>query len=212
MDEFKQIVVDAGVKMCQRSLTVGTWGNISYRDPESGNIFLTPSGMDYQKLGTNDIVVYNAKGEIIEGKRKPSIEWSMHLAIFAAREDVNAIIHTHPTYSTAFAITDTSIPPVSEDFVQIVGDSVECAEYALPGTKELGEYAIKALASKNAVLLTSHGTLCVGPNMDFAFKVCDVVEKTAYLYLMSKNLGEARMIPPADIKAMQDFVKTKYGQ
>lgn len=212
MQDCKQTVVDAGIKMWNRSLTVGTWGNISCRDPETGKIYITPSGMDYQELETEDIVVFNQEGEKVEGKRKPSIEASMHIAIFQARNDVNAIIHTHPTYSTAFAVTENEIPPISEDFVQIVGDKVECAEYALPGTEELAENVVEALQDRNAVLLLNHGTLYTGPDMDFAFKISDVVEKTAQTYLLSKNLGEPRFIPEDDIEAMQEFVKNEYGQ
>lgn len=212
MDQFKKAVVDAGKEMLNRRLTVGTWGNISCRDQESGNIFMTPSGMGYDKIGLEDIIVFNSDGEIIDGDRKPSIEYPLHLKVYQAGEDINGIIHTHPTFSSAFAVTGTPIPPVSEDFVQIVGDSVECAEYALPGTEKLAENTLKALAGNKAVLMTSHGTLCVGPDLDFAFKVCDVVEKTALIYLLGRSLGEPRLIPEADIKAMQEFVKTGYGQ
>ncbi|MFW5999768.1 MAG: class II aldolase/adducin family protein, partial [Halanaerobiaceae bacterium] len=212
MKKFKEVVVEAGIEMEKRSLTVGTWGNVSCRDPETGNIFISPSGMDYSVIGPADIVVFSRDGEKIEGERKPSIEAPMHIQIYQAREDVNAVVHTHPTFSTAFAITDSEIPPVSEDFVQIVGETVKCADYALPGTEDLGKNAVEALGDRNAVLLTSHGTLYVGPDMDTAYKVCDVVEKTARIYLLSRSLGEARIIPLADIKAMQEFAASEYGQ
>ncbi|ACL70596.1 class II aldolase/adducin family protein [Halothermothrix orenii] len=212
MASYEKIVVSAGLEMCQRSLTVGTWGNISCRNPETGEIYLTPSGIDYKKIKQEDIVVFNRDGKVIRGDKKPSIENQLHLKIYEAREDVNAIIHTHAVYSGAFAITGEKIPPVSEDFVQIVGDSVRCADYALPGTKELALNAVKALGDRKAVLLLNHGTVCVGEDMDEAFKVCDVVEKTARLYIYSRFIGEPRLIPDDDIKAMQEFVKNSYGQ
>ncbi len=212
MKKFKQMIIDAGIEMCKKSLTVGTWGNISCRDSETGNIYVTPSGMDYDKLELDDIVVFDKDGERIEGERNPSIEAILHISIYQNRDDVNAVVHTHPTYSTVFGLVEKPIPPITEDFVQIVGKSADCAEYALPGTEELAQNTVDALADKNAVLLKNHGTVCVGPDMAFAFKICDVVEKAAYIYLLSKNLGEPRFIPDDDIKAMQEFVKNDYGQ
>jgi len=212
MNKFRNKVIEAGKKMCEFGLTVGTWGNISIRNPETGNIYITPSGMDYETLCTDDIVKINPNGDVIDSDRKPSIELPMHYEIYMARDDLNAIIHTHPTYSSAFAITEEKIPPISEDFVQIVGDKVICAEYSLPGTEELAQNVVEALSDRNAVLLTNHGTLCTGNDMNFAFKVSEVVEKTAYIYLLSRNLGEPRIIPEDDIIKMQEFVKNSYGQ
>jgi L-fuculose-phosphate aldolase len=136
----------------------------------------------------------------------------MHNMIFKTRPDVNAIIHTHATFSTAFCVTKQSIPPIIEDFVQIVGKSVDCAEYALPGTPELAVNAVKALGKNNAVLLVNHGTLCVGNSIDFAFTISDVVERAAYIYILSKTIGDPHLINDKDILFMQDFAKNKYGQ
>lgn len=212
MKNWKEIVVKAGLDMEKRSLTVGTWGNVSCRDPETGRVYISPSGMDYKKIEAEDIVVFDQEGERVEGERTPSIEFPMHFQIYQAREDVNAVVHTHSIFSSAFAITETDIPPVSEDFVQIVGETVKCSDYDLPGTEELGKNVVEALGDRNAVLLTNHGALYVGSDMDAAYKVCDVVEKTARMYLLSKSLGEARLISSEDIKVMQEFAANEYGQ
>ncbi len=209
---YKKVIVEAGRKLCERSLTVGTWGNISCRDPEKGLIYLTPSGMNYDQISEEDIVVFNKQGEVVQGTRKPSIEKDLHLKIYENRNDVQAVLHTHSVYSSVFAVTAEEIPPVSEDFVQIVGDRVECADYALPGTEELAENAVEELDSRNAVLLVNHGAVAVGSDMDTAFKVSDVLEKTARIYIYSKSIGEAQIIPDEDIEAMQDFAKNSYGQ
>lgn len=212
MNEFKQILLNAGKELCCKNLTIGTWGNISCRDPQTGNIYITPSGMDYSIIQEEDIVLFNAAGERIEGFRKPSIEYRFHILIYQKRPDVNAVIHTHPIYSTVFAVIEESIPPINEDFVQIVGDSVDCADYALPGTEELAVNTVKGLKDHNAVLLKNHGTVCVGPDMAFAFKISDAVEKAAYISILSRSIGKQRIIPEADIRAMQEFARNKYGQ
>ncbi len=212
MEKCKQIIVDAGKDMLKRSLTVGTWGNLSVRDPETGNIIVTPSGMNYESCVCGDMVVFDKDGNLIEGQRRPTIEKDMHIKIYQNRADINAIVHTHPLYSTVFCVTEQSIPPITEEFAQIIGRTVNCAKYALPGTQELADYAVEALGEQSAVLLTSHGTVCVGVDMATAFKVCDVLEKAAQILILSKAVGQARIIPDEDIEAMQQFVKTKYGQ
>jgi len=166
--------------------------------------------MDYNEINLEDVIVANKQGKIIEGFRKPSVEMPMHLSIYNAREDVGAIVHYHPIYSSVLAVTGSSLPGICEDFVQIVGEKVLCAKYALPGSEELAKNAVASLGKRNAVFLLNHGTLCVGKDMKEAMKVCYVVEKTAHIYILSKSVGKCRIIPEEDIKVMQDFAKNSY--
>ena len=211
-EKFKKLIADTGRELYQQNLTIGTWGNISVLDPESGLVYIKPSGMDYNEINLEDIIVVDKKGKIIEGCRKPSIELPMHLSIYNARKDVGAIVHYHPIYSSVLAVTGFSLPGICEDFVQIVGEKVLCAKYALPGSDELAENAVASLGERNAVFLLNHGTLCVGRDMKEAMRVCSVVEKTAHIYILSKNVGNCRIIPEEDIKIMQDFAKNTYGK
>ncbi len=210
--EYKQKIVDAGNLMVSLGLTVGTWGNISVRDTETGLIYIKPSGMPYNQITVDDVVVMNSAMEVVDGHRKPSIEFHFHIAIMNARKDVNAVIHTHPIYSSAFAATRQDIPGISEDFVQIVGDKVINCKYALPGTPELGHNVVEALADRNAVMIPNHGTVSVGSDIDAALKICHVVEKSAHVYILAKILGEPQVISDEDMDAMQDFAHNHYGQ
>lgn len=211
---FKQLVVDTGLEMIQKGITVGTWGNISVRDPETGLIYISPSGMDYKKIKTQHVVVMNDKLEIVNGEAEPSVEKHMHVEVYIQRSDIHAVIHTHPTYSTVFGVTNTKLPAVSEDFVQIVGEEVQiAAPYELPGTKELALSAVKGLGSNNAVLLPGHGALAVGKDMNTALKVSLVLEKNAQIYLFAKLLGgDIRTFKKAEIEAMQNFARNEYGR
>ena len=110
--DYKEYLVECGKKMLHSGLTVETWGNISVRNPENGLYYLTPSGMPYDIIRTEDIVVMNRDMEIVEGTCKPTIEYGMHIGIMNAREDVNAVIHTHPVDSQVFACLHEDIPPV----------------------------------------------------------------------------------------------------
>ena len=124
---YKEHLIACGKRMLHSGLTVETWGNISVRDPESGLIFLSPSGMPYDSITGEDIVVMRPDGAIAEGFRKPTVEWAMHLGIMNARRDVNAIIHTHPIYSQVFAVLHEDIPPVIDEAAQAMGGDVNRA-------------------------------------------------------------------------------------
>jgi L-fuculose-phosphate aldolase len=212
LEKFKKSIVDTGRELYKQNLTIGTWGNMSVLDSETGLVYIKPSGMDYNEINLEDIIVVNKKGKTIEGFRKPSVEIPMHLSIYNARKDVGAIVHYHPIYSSVLAVTGFSLPGICEDFVQIVGEKVLCAKYALPGSDELAENAVVSLGNRNAVFLQNHGTLCVGKDIKEAMKVCYVVEKTAHIYILSKNVGKCRIIPEEDIKIMQAFAKNSYGK
>jgi len=211
-DELKRVVAGAGVTMIEQGLTVGTWGNVSVRDSETGLIYISPSGIDYEDIRDEDIVVLNDKLEVVDGSATPSIEKRLHVAIYNAREDVNAVIHDHPLYSSVLGVNRMELPGISEDLVQIVGDKIICSEYALPGTPELAKNALKALGDRNAVLLPNHGTLCVGKDLKNVLRICHVVEKAAHIYILAKSIGTPHLLSEENIKAMQYFARHLYGQ
>ncbi len=211
---FKKLIVESGKKMSGSGLTVETWGNISFRDKETGLVYLTPSAMLYDTIVEDDVVVCTLDGSIVEGRRKPTIETEMHLSVYRNREDVNAIIHTHPIYSMVYASQGKDIPLIIDEAAQILGDVCRCADYALPGSPELAENSVKALGEKsNTCLLHSHGAVCVADDMEGAFKTAKVLEVTARIYYMIEAAGgEPAGISDENIRAMQDFVKNSYGQ
>jgi len=211
---YKKLIVESGVRMIEGGYTLETWGNISYRDPETQKVYLTPSGMNYATLTEDDVVVVDLEGNILEGHRKPTIETGLHCAVYRARPDVNAIIHTHPIYSTVFSCMGEDIPMIIDEAAQILGDTCRTAEYALPGTPELAENCVKALGQKAAsCLLKSHGAVCVGDSMETAFKIVKVLEVTAQIYQMIRATGGCyQPISQENIEAMQYFVKNIYGQ
>ena len=211
-EELKSILVDTGLQMLTEGLTVGTWGNFSVRDPDTGLIYITPSGMDYRQIQNDDMVVLDPSLTIVDGHRIPSVEKGMNAAVYNARQDVNAVVHTHPLYSTVLGVNGMDLPGVSEDFVQIVGDKIICSEYALPGSSDLARNVVMALGARNAVLLPNHGALCVGASMPITLTICHLVEKSAHIYIMAKSIGTPHLISPEDIKAMQDYAQNIYGQ
>ena len=215
MDQITQTrinVVKKGIEMLAANLTIGTWGNISCRVPGEKYIAITPTGMSYDRLEPEDIVVLDLSGNNISGARKPSIEVPLHLAVYNAREDVQAIIHTHSAYATAMAAARKEIPGAVEDLVQIVGGNVRVNEYALPGTEQLGINTVKAMEGRNAVLLANHGMLGAGRDLDEAFRVCQIVEKGAQITLLAQLMGGVVELSQDDIEGMRNFYLHGYGQ
>jgi len=210
--EIRKKVVEIGLKILNSGLVVGTWGNISSRVPGEDLVAITPSGMNYDTLEPTDVVLVDLDGQIADGNRKPSIEVPMHLAVYRARQDVKAIIHTHSPYATAMAAAHKPIPGAVEDLVQIVGGGVRVCEYALPGTQELGINTVKALDGRNAVLLANHGMLGAGRDLDEALKTCHVVEKAAQVTLFAKLVGGVVELSKEDIDSMRNYFLNDYGQ
>ena len=211
---FKKLIVESGKRMAGSGLTVETWGNISARDPETQLVYLTPSAMLYDTITQDDVIVCNLDGTVVEGTRKPTIEKDMHLAVYRNRPEVNAIIHTHPLYSMVYATQGKDIPQIIDEAAQVLGDVCHCTEYALPGSPELAENCVKALGTEsNSCLIHSHGAVCVGGDMDGAFKTSTVLEVSAQIYYMIEATGGKPVgISPENIAAMKDFVKNSYGQ
>jgi L-fuculose-phosphate aldolase len=209
--ELKKAVVETGRHMRARGLVAGTWGNISARSEDGARIFITPSGKPYDELIPADIVVVGFAGNVLEGCR-PSSELALHLAIYSARPDVRAVVHTHSLYATACAVAGESIPPCLEELVQAVGGGVEVSEYALPGTLALATAAVSALADRSAVLLANHGVAACGPSVKEALLVAELVEKAAQIHAIAKQLGGARRLSDEDIQLMRRFYLEKYMQ
>lgn len=210
---YKKAVVEAGIRMSDSNLTVETWGNISIRDPETGLVYLTPSAMNYYDCTEDDVVVCDLDGNIVEGNRKPTVEKDLHLMIYKNRPNINSVVHTHPIYSMVFACLGREIPQVIDEAAQIFGDVVRVAEYGLPGSKELAENCIKALGTtSNACLLQSHGAVCLGTDLEKAFKVAKVLEMTAQIYHMCLTIGTPYKISDENIATMLDFAQNHYGQ
>ncbi len=211
--DYKQLIVDSGLELVAKGLTVETWGNISARDPETGKIYLTPSAMSYHTITPDDIVVMDEDGNVLEGTRKPTIEWSMHTGVYKARKDINAIIHTHPLHSQVFGVLHMDIPVVIDEAAQVFGGPVKVTNYALPGSEELAQETIRAIGEKGCgCIIANHGAVCAGRDMKSAFKTCTVLEMTAEIYYKALAVGKPFIIDDADVAFMKDFADNKYGQ
>jgi len=204
-------IAELGRVIASSGFNLGTWGNISVRINEK-HIAITPSGVAYEIMKPEEIVIVNLDGKIVDGSKKPSIELPLHCEIYKAKARINAIVHTHSVHSTAFAIARKPIPAVCEDMIQVVGGCVDVADYFLPGSNELANSAVLALGEKNACILANHGLLCVAEDMKESYKVAQIVEKSAQAVILAHSLGTPVELSQEDVNFMRDFYLHKYGQ
>jgi L-fuculose-phosphate aldolase len=191
------------VNMCniiyREGFVSGSAGNVSVRVPGEEKILITPSQKEYEDTKPEDMLVLDFDGKVLEGNRNPSVEKNMHLAVYKAREDVGAVIHSHGIYSTALSLHSQELPPVMDEFVPYVGGTVKVAEYGESGSPELAEHAVEALEERNAVILSNHGNLCCGSHLAGALKVLRMVERVAQIYLLGRIMGPDNKEIPEDI-------------
>ena len=186
----KQMIVEAGRKMYNTGLVAGTSGNISMRNPDKeDSFFITPSSMAYDQIQEHDIVEINSKGEpYIKGLR-PSSEWQMHVCVYEKFKKYNAIVHTHSTFATSFAVTHEDIPLILIEMRPYLGGDLHVAPYRPAGSKELGEVILPYLEDRNSCLLANHGTISCGETLEDAFMAAEYVEDAAKIYYYAKTSG-----------------------
>lgn len=196
VNDPEQAVLDAAKDMLRRGLVEGTAGNISARRSD-GNIVITPSSVDYRDMQLDDLVLIDPAGSVLQAAqgRSPSTEMQLHLACFAAFDDIGCVIHSHPVWATMFAIAHQSIPACIDEFAVYCGGDVRCAEYAASGTPDVGANAVKALQGRGAALIANHGLVAVGPRPDKVLHITALVERTAQIVWGARALGGPVPIP-----------------
>jgi L-ribulose-5-phosphate 4-epimerase len=206
MDSFramKEKVLATTLRAYGEGLFAGTSGNLSMCDDAKRFVAITPSGIRYETMKIDDIMVIDMDGSIVEGPHKPSSEWRMHTMILRQRPDIFAVVHTHSPYATSFAVTGTPVPPILIEMVGFLGGGIPVAGFELPGSAELGAGALRSLEHRHACLLSNHGVIAVGENIDQAFIRAEYVEDAAKIYSLSLQAGTPRLVPAEAIHAME---------
>ena len=190
--DLAETVCLASKQMALKSLVTGSAGNISVRAMQQNRAVITPSGMRYETLSAEDMVVIGLDGKVVYGSHPPSSETPLHTLIYRHRPDVNAIVHTHSPFATSFSVLHEAIPLVSNEGLSANAVRIEITEFNLPGTVELGMAALDALGRNpgaRAILIANHGVLTVGGDVYEAFNIAENVEREAYIYYLARSIG-----------------------
>jgi ribulose-5-phosphate 4-epimerase/fuculose-1-phosphate aldolase len=194
---LRQRIVEVAQRLRAQELVVGTSGNVSAREPGTNRCWITPSGVDYDRLEPTDLVLVDSDGQVRDGNLKPSSDTPVHLAVYRNRPEVDAVIHTHSPYATAFSVAQRDIPPVLVEAAGFLGGSVRS-----DGT----------IGRDRAVLLPNHGVLAVGETIDAALAAAVMVEHMARVALLATLLGDPHQVPKTEIERVHAFLHTEYGQ
>lgn len=184
--DLRNALVEYGHKLLRAGLVQGTWGNLSVRLDEE-HMLVTPSGIDYAALKSEDMVLVNMKTLQYAGSRKPTSEKTLHRAVYLAHPTCSAVIHTHSDACSVLAAACAPLPAHTERMLAYARGDARVAQYALPGTDRLARNALNALGENNACLLAHHGAVCCGEDLDAAFACCEALEEAAALYIAQKG-------------------------
>ena len=210
MENERKLIVEYGKLLVTKGLTTGTGGNISIFDKEKKYFAISPSGIDYFETEPEDVVIMDLDGKVVDGIRKPSSEWMMHLIFYKKRDDVEAVVHTHSRFASTISCMRWEIPALHY-YVAFAGKTIPCAEYASYGTQELADNAFEGMGEGKAALLANHGLITIGRSVKEAFLIAEMSEEMAEYYYRTKSIGEPVLLDEKEMENMLVRFKS-YGQ
>ena len=207
--KIRKAVIATALEMSRSGLSPGRSGNVSCR--WNDGMLITPSGMAYAEIEPEDIVFVAGGGSVPDKQRKPSSEWHFHLAVYQARPDMNALVHTHSQNATVLACAHKPIPAFHYMVAVAGGKDIPLVPYATFGTEALARHVAEGLGARNACLMANHGQIALGETLLQALELAHEVEILAEQYIKVLTLGPAHILPDAEMDAVLELFKG-YGQ
>jgi L-ribulose-5-phosphate 4-epimerase len=214
---LRQELFELHQELPKYELVVWTMGNISARDPDTGLVVIKPSGIRFEQLTPESMVVVDLNGEVKEGSLKPSSDTASHCYIYREMPSVNGIVHTHSRYATAFAALGKAIPCFLTGMADEFGGEIPCGGFALIGGEEIGREVVTCLSGSRgpAAILQNHGVFSVGKSAEAAVKAAVMAEdsaRTSWLALQLSGLGSPIPIAQDDLDRLHYRYTHVYGQ
>ena len=196
----------------RNGLVAWTSGNVSARDAATGLVVIKPSGVRYEDLRPEHMVIVDLEGQVRDSDLLPSSDTASHLYIYRHRPDVGGIVHTHSPYATAFAANARSIPVYLTAHADEFGGPIPCGGFAPIGGEEIGRVVVESIGPSCAVLLKNHGVFTIGPTAEAAVKAAVMVEDVARTSWLALQLGHPEEIPAETVAALHHRYQNQYGQ
>jgi L-ribulose-5-phosphate 4-epimerase len=212
LENLRQEVCRLNLELPKNNLVAWTSGNVSGRDPETNLVVIKPSGVMYDDLTPEKMVIVNLGGDTIEGELKPSVDTATHLYIYRERIDVGGIVHTHSSFATAFAAVGRPIPPYLTAICDEFGGPIPVGDFAPIGGEEIGREVVHSIGNSIAILMKNHGVFTIGKTPQAAVKAAVMVEDAARTMFYAYQLGEPSSIPPEMVEKLHRRYMDKYGQ
>jgi L-ribulose-5-phosphate 4-epimerase len=196
------------------NLVAWTAGNVSGRVGDADLFVIKPSGVDYDDLSPQNMVVCDLHGTVVDGEHAPSSDTAAHAFIYRAMPEVGGVVHTHSGYASAWSAVAEPIPCVLTAMADEFGGEIPIGPFALIGNEDIGEGVVRTLEDHRspAVLMQNHGVFAIGADARAAVKaavMCEDVARTVYL---ARQLGEPVPMAQADIDSLYDRYQNVYGQ
>ncbi len=206
--EKRKEVIKYSIKLNTTNLSPLRSGNISVRSIENSveGFLITPSGKKYDTLKEEDIVFVSSDGNH-DTNLKPSSEWRFHKDIYLKKSDAKAIVHAHSPHATAVSAHGKDIPAFHYMIALAGGDSIKCAKYATFGTQELSNNVIYALENRKACLMSNHGQVAFGENLESAFELAEELENICHQYINTIKLGDPKILSSSEMDVILEKVK-----
>jgi L-ribulose-5-phosphate 4-epimerase len=212
LEKLKEELVQLHLELPKNNLVTWTGGNVSARDAETGLIVIKASGIRYEDMRPEHMVVIGVDGKMVEGDFKPSSDVYSHLYIYKHRPDVFGVVHTHSRYATAFAAVGKAIPCVLTAIADEFGGPIPCGGFAMIGDDAIGKVVIESIGKSPAVLLKNHGVFTIGKNATAAVKAAVMTEDAAATVWMALQIGTPDVIPQEDVDKLHQRYTNVYGQ
>jgi len=212
LEKLKEELVELNQELPKNNLVAWTSGNVSARDTESGFMVIKPSGVPFDQLRPQDMVVLDMGGKVVEGTCKPSSDTWSHLYVYQHRQDVNGVVHTHSRYATAFAAVGKPIPCVLTAIADEFGGPIPCGGFTLIGDESIGKIIVASIGKSPAILMKNHGVFTIGKDAKSAVKAAVMTEDVAATVWMSMQLGKPDEIPMDQVESLHKRYTGVYGQ
>ena len=209
MKKLKSQVIKYAKKLNITNLSALRSGNVSVRAKQKNvnGFYITPSGVKYSSLKTKDIVFVTLTGRFDRKKGKPSSEWRFHQDIYVNKKDAKAIVHAHSTCATAVSTHNKSIPAFHYMVGVAGGNDIKCSKYATFGTRSLSRNILSALKNRTACLMSNHGQIAFGKNLDYAFELAQEVENICHQYINAIRIGIPKILTKKEMKIVLSKMK-----
>lgn len=187
-------------------------GTVCARDPQSGYVVVTPSGLDYERLTPDDMIVTDMDMNLVEGKYRPSVALNLWVGFMRARPELNGVVHTHSPYATAFSVVYQPIPVITETMADWFGQPVPVTRYLSVEDSEFPTLPIAVMGDGYAVLLGNHGPITVGKTLEHAVERAVTLEEAARTYSIARTIGAPVSVTEEQARASFDYYHNRYGQ
>ena len=187
-------------------------GTVCARDSQTGYVVVTPSGLDYERLTPDDMTVTDMDMNLVEGKYRPSVALNLWTGFLRARPELNAVVHTHSPYATAFSVVYQEIPVITETMADWLGQPVPVTRYLSVEDPEFPTLPVDVMGDGYAVLLGNHGPITVGKTLEHALERAVTLEEAAHTYSIARTIGAPVSITEEQARASFDYYHNRYGQ